>query len=262
MKRCSVCGEKAGLLSHKIYEGVICKECLKRIPDCISLKHTDEHFLRRMVNRSKEREKAFEPTSFYGGLYLDSVHSMLCYSKNGIGGYPLSFGDIYTVKELKELGLYITNVRDVGKSYVDIRCDVKLKVTTEDIHGEYLVIRNRQCPVFKNAEGKYDCHDPAELVMIQNMLTQMIEDVSYGYNRRIAKMRLLQEMAEQELKPKEQQDKEWARGVLFLENKDCSIEEIKRQYRELCRFYHPDIHPELSEEYMKKLNKAYAILTS
>lgn len=263
MKTCALCEQKAGVFPHRIYEGYICKECFRRVPSCISLRDTDEHYLRRMKAQSEEREKTFEATSYYGKMYLDAVHGMVCYSDKGKEGSPLFFGDIYKITELKELGLNICNIRDISKKCFDVRCDVKLCISTADTHAEYIIARNKECVVHHKGEGKYDCNEPIELTMIRSMLKQMIDDVLNGLNQKVKKIQLLQEMAKKEPpKPKRQQDVEWAKGILFLENTNCSVDTIKKRYRELCHMYHPDIHPDVSDEYIKKLNKAYEILTN
>lgn len=260
MNKCVICGEKTGIFSKKTTDGAVCRECIKYIPDCFILSNADSHALLRFIERSKEYKKAFEPTAFYGNLYLDSVHSMLCYSKTGKEGSPLSYGDIYKVTELKEIGLFCTNPRRVGTTS-RVVCDVKLSIKTLDIQTQYIVAYQKQCQTVHNNDGTVSCCDPVELTVIRNLLNQMFEDVRQGLGKKAAEIQRLIELSKRKVKQdKEKAKYEWARGILYIENENYSLEEVKRRYRELGRIFHPDIHPELPDDYMAMLNSAYSLL--
>ncbi len=58
-------------------------------------------------------------------------------------------------------------------------------------------------------------------------------------------------------------DIESAKDLLGL-GEEATLEEIKRAYKEMCKRYHPDRHPEKSkshcERMMKKINQAYKLI--
>ena len=49
-------------------------------------------------------------------------------------------------------------------------------------------------------------------------------------------------------------------GALMAQGKKEEAEEVKKQQKKLMRMLHPDVHPELGEEYAQKINKAAEIL--
>ena len=258
MKICSVCEKQLGLKAHKTCDGFICDDCLKYIPYRVKLREADEKYLKKLCAQGKERAADFETTAYLGDLYLDSVHGMFCYSPKGKNGTPLSLGDVYRITELKEIGLYATNIRNIGSSKPKVICDIKLTVATDSIRQDYKIAGNKNCLITKNGEGELTCTEPADVTMIRSMLNQMIDDLRTGMMKQLSDIMRMQEIAEN--KPKYLKDKEWALGVLFLANRDYSEDEIKAQYRKLSRMFHPDVNPEISGEYMETLNKAYSIL--
>lgn len=258
MKVCSLCEKQLGLMANKTADGFICDDCLKYISYRVKTKDADEKYLKKVYSEGKERAKGFEATAYLGNLYLDSVHGMFCYSAKGKNGTPASLGDVFKLTELKEIGLYITNVRNTGQNKPNVLCDVKLKVTTDKVNEVFTVISNKNCIVTPKGDGEYTVSEPVEVSMIRSMLNQMIDDLHSGMMKQLGEILKMQELAAN--KPKIRQDKEWALGVMFLANKDYSDEEIKAQYRKLSRVFHPDVNPNMSSEYMEMLNNAYAIL--
>lgn len=107
-----------------------------------------------------------------------------------------------------------------------------------------------------------DVTEPKRLTMFRSLFYQMIDDTRFQILKKLQDIQKLKEMEAESVKKKtaSKQDMEWARGVLFLENTECSPEEIKKQQKKLMRMFHPDIHPELGDDYAKKINKAAEIL--
>lgn len=256
MKQCVICGEKVSFLSHKIYNGHICRKCRAFIPKNIQLKACDTDYLFKLYEKSKEKSKLFDYTASYGSLFIDSTHGMLCVSRGGKGGEPVDYGDIFTVEELENIAIYCTDVRNIGTKSNKIVCNVKLRVKTADINTEYLVYQNESCKFTYGKGSTLDVREPEKLTMFRNMIHQMIENVYYNAVHKLEEIRRLKKVATDAEK-----EKEWARGVLLLDNVECSLEEIKKHQRVLIRAFHPDTHPELDSEYAQKINKAYEILT-
>ena len=257
MKVCSVCEKQLGMIAHKTSDGFICDDCLKYVPAHIKLKEADEKYLKKIYHEGRERAEGFEATAYLGDLYLDSVHGMFCCSKKGKNGTPLLLGDVYKITELKEIGLYTSNIRNIGSNRPKVICDVKLRVVTDKVNREYLIAKSKNC-LISSANGELTCTEPADVTMIRSMFNQMIEDQRDGMMKQLGEIIRMKEIAEN--KPKHLQDKEWALGVMFLANKEHSEDEIKSQYRKLSKMFHPDVNPDISGEYMETLNKAYSIL--
>lgn len=256
MKQCVICKKDIRMLASKIYNGYICKECRRYIPSSIQLSATDADYLLRLYNRNSEKSRKFEYTASYGSMYIDSVHSMLCFSTSSDKNGPVNFGDIFTVDEIREMSLYCTDVRNVGTNSNKIVCNVKMKIKTDDVSVEYMVCRNQSCSYSVSGNNKLECREPDKLVMFRCMVNQMIDDTLSGLQKKLDDINYLKKVTSESEK-----EKEWARGILFLENIDCTQEEIKKQQRVMMRIFHPDIHPEYDADFAGKINKAYEILS-
>ena len=100
-----------------------------------------------------------------------------------------------------------------------------------------------------------DITEPEKLTMFRSIFYQMIDDARYRVLKKLEDIQRLRGKI-----TTAEQEKEWAKGVLFLDNTDCTAEEVKKQQKKLMRMLHPDVHPELGEEYAQKINKAAEIL--
>ena len=253
LKQCAVCGKETRRAFH-VCGGYICPECRKYIPEKVDVRHSDTDYLKELYEKRKAVADAFEATAYIGGLYLDNVHCMICYSRNGWNGKPLSLGDVYKITELKEISLHLANVKNVGSRIPRIFCDIKLKIKTADIDTDYLIAKGKRCRVQEIENGNISFSEPADVAVIREMLRQMFDDVFTGLERKLEDILKYKELAES-LK-----DTRWAKGILFLADKEYTAEEIKTQYRKLCKMFHPDLNPDLPDDYMQMLNKAYDIL--
>lgn len=256
MKTCVLCGEKAGLFSPKSYSGRLCKSCLSLIPSSVQLSSADTDFLKSVTERTRKRKRKFECTAFYGSLFIDSVHNMFCISKRSRKGEPLSFGDIYYISELTEIGLFCTNVKNIGSRVPKIVCDVKLRVKTEDAFAEYLIASNETCS-FKNVKDGIEWDEPAKLSIFRSLFNQMIENEIYGIWERLEEARAA-EVTMSRIPRREQ----WARGVFFFrEDEKITDEALKKRRNTLTKLLHPDLNPSLStNDIMAQINEAYQSL--
>lgn len=253
MKTCVVCKKNARKFSHRTYNGVICKNCEKYLPINVSLKECDSDYLIELIARKKEKAKDFSCTASYGALYIDSVHSMLCISMKGNKDTPSSLGDVFAIKEIKEMGLYCTDIKNVGGRVPKLICNVKFRIVTDDVKAEYTISRSEPCSFTKAKNGDIHWKEPEKLSMFRNMINQMIENITFGFKAKLDAMHRFKDAGS---------SKQWAKGILFLPDKDVSEAEIKSHYKSLMRMFHPDINPRASEEYAQLLNEAYKILTS
>lgn len=251
MKTCVVCKENAGSFSHKTYNGVICKNCEKYLPINISLKDCDSDYLIELIAQKKEKAKDFSCTASYGALYIDSVHSMLCISMKRSKDAPASLGDVFSIKEIKEMGLYCSDVKNIGGKIPKLVCNVKFRIVTDDAKAEYVVFQNEHCSFTKTKTGDIHWKEPEKLSMFRNMINQMIENITFGFKAKLEAMHRFKDAGS---------SKQWAKGVLFLPDKELNEAEIKSRYKSLMRMFHPDINPQASEEFAQLLNEAYKIL--
>lgn len=258
METCVLCGNKTGLFAKKSYNGRLCNDCLSLIPSNIQLSSADADYLKTVVEKTVKKKKKFDCTAFYGSLFLDGVHNMFCISKRQQNGQPLRFGDTYCVTELKEVGLYCTNVRNIGARYPKIICDVKIKVTTEDKFAEYLIIGGEKC-TFETIEGGVEWQEPAKLSMFRSLFNQMIENEVFSAYRKLEAIKEMEREAS-EIKRSER----WARGIFFFrEDDEITDEVLKKRRNMLVKLFHPDIgSASANDVIMTQINEAYQSLSS
>lgn len=256
MKECVVCKKDAGMFAKKTYNGYVCKNCRQLLPMNIDLKSCDADYLIGLAKKAKEKSRKFSNTSSYGTMYLDSVHGMFCFSKNSKNGEPTDLGDIFFVTELKETGIYCSDIKNIGTKSNKVVCNIKVKVITNDIATEYIIVENEPCE-FVQKDKMLDVTEPKKLTMFRSLFYQMIDETRFQI---LKKLDDIQKLLEMEKKTEKEKDIEWARGILFLNNEESSQGDIKKQQKKMMRMFHPDIHPELGNDYAQKINKAAEIL--
>lgn len=225
----------------------------------IDLKASDTDYLLPLYQRNKELAKRLEATCQYGELFLDTVHGLFCFSKGNKNGEPVHYGDIFSVTELTEVGIYMDDIRNIGQNTNKIVCSIKMRVKTKEVFMEYLVASNEGCKFTQNG-NKLDVTEPEKLTLFRNVFNQMIDDVLGRLLKKLEDIRKLKAYTDELENTPQACELNWARGVLFLEQGESSPEVVKKQYKELMRIFHPDLHPELGDAYAQKLNKAYEIL--
>lgn len=254
MKQCIICNEKAGFLSKKTSVGHICRKCSAYLKSNFRLDSYSLEEIKEFYQTNYDKSKVFTTTESYGNLYIDSIHSMLCFSQNK-GDEPTMFGDIYYVTEIEEMAIYCSDVRNIGTNTNKIICNVKMTVKTADFTTEYTVAEKENC-AFEIKDKNIDWKEPYKLSMFRNMINQMIDNVVFAL---LEKLNNIQEM-NKELS-KYGKEKEWARGALLLSNEDFELKDIKKRYRNLSKIFHPDANPDIDPEYIKQINSAYEILS-
>ena len=227
----------------------------------IDLKASDTDYLLPLYQKNKSLAENFTASCQYGELFLDTIHGLLCFSKGNKNGEPTHYGDIFSVTELTEIGIYMDDIKNVGQNTNKIICNVKMRVKTKSVFMEYLVAANESCKFTQNS-SKLDVSEPEKLSLFRHIFNQMIDDVLGKLLKKLEDIRKLKAYTDELENTPQACELNWARGVLFLEKDECSPEGIKKQYKELMRMFHPDLHPELGDVYAQKLNKAYDILKS
>ena len=133
MKECILCKGEAGTFAHKAYNGAICRKCRSYLPMHIDLKASDTDYLLPLYQRNKELAKCFFTSCQYGELFLDTIHGLFCFSKGNKNGEPVHYGDIFSVTELTEVGIYMDDIRNIGQNTNKIVCNIKMRVKTKDV---------------------------------------------------------------------------------------------------------------------------------
>ena len=253
---CIICGDKTNMFDKSALSGKICRKCLSYIPEYISLKACETDYLKTIYARNKEKADRFECTSSYGTVYIDQIHNMICVSDKGTKDNPKNFSVIADVTEIEEIGLYLSDVKNIGKNSIQINANVKITLKTKEMHKEFIVAHNKTCP-YKAQDGRISYEEPREVTMLRTMLNQMIENEGLAM---IKKLKRLQELKKQT--DKFDESKQWARGVLFLEsNKETDDETLKTQRNKLVRIFHPDFNKESADnDITAQINEAYKIL--
>lgn len=258
MGMCVLCNEKAGMFSARTLDGRLCKKCKAYVPASVRLQEADKEYLASVVEKNKKHSEQFSSTASYGRLFIDSLHNMVCVSKASIKGEPLNFGEVYTLDELDNISIYCTNVRDVGTAHISrIVCDIGLSLAVDGIAHQYIIVRNERCKFTRVDSENLSVQEPEKLTMFRNIMLQMFEDALYGLAKHLAQI----QATKKEIASQPKEGVEWAKGVLFLDKEENSIDAIKKRYREMMMIFHPD-RSDLANLYAQKLNKAYDILKS
>lgn len=256
MKKCVICNEKAGFFSKRITDGCICSKCIAYIPERVKLRYADTEYLTGIYNTNKEKQKKFNWTASYGSLFIDSTHGMFCISKKIKKDNPMEFGDIYFITDLLEIALYCTDVRNIGTKTNKIVCNVKMRAKTNESSNEYSIRQNERCSFTHIGNGSLECNEPEKFIMFRNMFNQMIDNVRFNLLNKLDDIQRMKKNINAF-----EDNREWAKGVLFLDDKNYSLETIKRHRNILIRQFHPDISSDYGTEFAEKINKAYDILT-
>jgi hypothetical protein len=257
MAECCVCGKKAGIFSAVSLNGRVCKECLSYLPKGLNIRAAEKEYLNDIISENRRLAEIFEGTSHYGCLYIDQTHGLICISDKGKQETPLSFGNIFGLKDIKEMGLFLCDVRNAGQNTNRILGNVKFRIKTDTIHTEFVIAKGKECP-FKIKGDKVEYEEPRELTVFRVLINQMIENECLALIKKLEKLHEL----DSELKKHDERTK-WAKGVLFLgRDEQADLPTVKARRNFLIRKFHPDYNEdtEYNEEISAYLNEAYEIL--
>lgn len=256
---CILCDSPVTFLNrHKSYNGYICKDCLSFIPASVTanLKSATTDYLKKVCDNNKLKAHDFDTTASYEGIYIDSIHGLFCYSSKGTKETPAEFKDIYRVEELTEVGIYCSDVRNIGKTQNIVVCDIHFKICTEDIRTDFTISHRKKC-TYKVKGDKIEWVEPAELSMFRNLFNQMIDNVAVGLLHKLKKISEFQSLLE-----KVNVSEDWAKGVLFIgKDEEYTPNLVKTRRNELVKIFHPDRNSPFSDtKIASQINEAYRIL--
>lgn len=249
MPNCVICGGDVSMLSQKrSMDGMICTKCMNRIPHILhgTISLYDSEELRRIIDYEEEmKQQEFSVTSSYGKLYLDEFNGLfaIC-DKSDIKGLLPSDADVFSCAFLENIGLYPIDPR---QSRRDIVCDVEFNCVFNYPRLKFkLKVKSGVKCDFKQVDKTHATwNEPGALSMFRNMLDQTI------------KTAVKKEMQKREkiVTPYEF-DLFKARACLHV-YKGCSIESIKKQYRNMVQMYESGSYTDDEEESYKKILEYY-----
>ena len=188
MGMCIICGKEAGVLSQKTKKGHVCKECASYVPYNVNISSASADYLNNTVSVNKEKAKQFECTASYGNLYIDAVRNMFLISRKANKGESLEFGHICRIEECEELGLFCTDIKNVGKSSNFVVCTIKLRVKERNKDSrDYIVLVGESCS-FKPSKvdrTMLECKEPEKLSVFRNMFNQMVDNAIFAMARKL-----------------------------------------------------------------------------
>ena len=254
MQTCELCGKNIRFRRKKTARGYICRDCFDLIPSWVDISCAEKDELSLAKEFTEQRNKEFNFTASYQNLYIDGVHNMFALS---CGKCPLSvkrtkhFKDIFYISELREVGIFCTNLRNIGKNSDCVVCDVKFRYKAE-IKDFPKKIIEREIPLGSNVEclydyqgnGKIDCREPAVITTFRALFNQMIDNEIDGIKEKLEFIQNAKSLIDENQKsiPRSFKSTDWARGVLFFQdNEPIDIQKLKKRRNEIIKIYHPDM---------------------
>ena len=254
MADCILCGKKANLLAKKCHDGHICSDCGRFLSPNIAYSSATKEYLEKIKKENEELPKEFDYTNNYGWLYIDVVHGMFLISRKADkDGEPMEFGEIFRVEDLTGVGLYISEIKNIGTNGKDrIVCDIAFKMQTEDRSLEYKIARQKKCD-FKYEGTKINWQEPGDFQVFRNTFDEMLKGTWIFWKDKFDQM---QEMRGDVSKGATNES--WAKGVLFIDNKKEATEELVKSRRNLLvKIFHPDNAKTGNAEIMRQITEAY-----
>lgn len=257
--KCVVCGKSVNFFARKTNDGRLCRECASYIPSFVKLQEADADYLSQFVGKNKEKRDKFNVTANYGACYIDSLHGLFCISNHSKQGEPTALGDLFSIYEIQEVGLYCSDVKNIGKRDNNIICNVKIAVKIDDKMREYQIIANETCPFYTKGNS-LEWQEPPRLGMFRAMFNQMIDNAIADLTRKLEAIKEMDEIVQAH-----GADKQWAKGVFFIDkDEEPTPELIKKRRNRLAKMFHPDLDKANvvdNTEIQTAINKAYEMLT-
>lgn len=260
MSECILCKKKANLFAKKISDGLVCADCQRFISPNTAFSAENRDHLEKVIEKNKKLSEIFDYTTNYGNLYLDAIHSMFCVSrKEDKQGEPTEFGEIYYIEDLKSVGLFCANVKNIGSNGRDrIVCDVKFKYTTKDVSREYIIAKKQACSYEYRSGSQLEWNEPGDFQVFRNTFDTILKGV---YDVWIKRLENLEEM--KEIAGKGEHNLSWAKGVLFISPDDeVSQADIKERRNKLVKIFHPDMTKTGDAAIALQINEAYKMLSN
>ena len=257
MKSCLICNKKINFGGKRATDGFVCKECSRLIPSWVDISVSDKEHLTEAYNSTLEKKNRFRCTASYGKLEIDGVNNLLCIRKN-----KHDYTDIYYVSELKQVGLFCTNLRNTGQQSDHVTCNVKFRLAlTNGASKEITIATNETCPYEFVGNGQIECREPVSVTAFRALFNQMIDNEVASIEEKLSFIRKTKPLLSESEKTEE-----WARGVfLFDKNEPIDAGVLKQRRNSLIKLYHPDVGNPLFEDnnlVTEMIISAYNILKS
>lgn len=252
---CSLCGNTTTFIrGKKMLGGYLCKDCKRLMPYGINFRKTEYSDMKDLLLENKRLRDIFNYTGIYGNLYIDSMNNIFCYSERfNKKGDPLDFGQIHHVSELTGVGMYCTNLKNIGKYGADkIVCDVVFKIKTKKLEEQYVIKKATECKHYYEGR-KVEWNEPGDFLVFRKLFEDMLDNWCTGLADKVERMLKLQELGNS--------GEDWAKGILFI-GKDETItpELLKKRRNQMMKLFHPD-NGNGDAEISSMVNEAYKSLS-
>ncbi len=188
MGNCVICGKETGPFAPKTKAGPVCKECVAFVPYKTNVSSTSVDSLKKMVDANRDKAKQFQCTASYGNLYIDTLHNLFLISRKSDKGSPLEYGQIWHISDCEEVGIFCTDIKNIGKSSNYIVCTIKLRVKERHKNSEdFIVLIGEKCSFKPSAVDHtlLECREPEKLSVFRNMFNQMVDNALFAMARKL-----------------------------------------------------------------------------
>ena len=250
---CSCCNRMGMKISmHKLKDGMICNECIEKLPYIIEEKIGDyglddvKTMIELFENKYFKNGINFYTTSSYGNLRIDSLHYLIAIGENSDFQNGYSKDKRVLVVPLKDIVNLSFDV-DVHKATADeIRGDVKFSFETKAFRlCNTLIKENEYIRPHAVENGSAVFTLPSEAQLIRSEIVEMINQDR------------IKEIGTDE----EDQELLKAMGLYMVEQGAYTVEDLKKQRNRLMKVFHPDVDSTNgAEERTKIVIDAYKLL--
>ena len=252
MANCKICHSTIRTWKQtQISDGIICKTCLNRIPQCThsSIRNMTANEIKRLIQYEENPLfQKFSVTASYGTLHIDEMNGLFIVSeKSNIHGTPVEKTNLFHVLDISNAGIYCIKPR-IFKRQVVVDVVFECELNALNIHIKETIRQQIICQQKRIDDNHVSWDEPGDLSMFRNMFNQMLKNEDIKFRKKY----------ESSFVSKEALDIMKAKCLFMLED-DFSKEELRKQRDAYMKLFHPDISTN-SHVYAQKINEAYSIL--
>lgn len=233
------------MFDRKTADGYICTDCFSYIPTVINYKDCSQIRLDRMIEKNKEYRKRFTTTTSFGSLFLDNVHKMFCISRKHKNDEPQELCNIFPASEIKEIGFYCKDPRNIGTNTNIVVCDIEFYLKTDEAIIKEVVSKNERC-AFKRVGDKLEWEEPGIVIMVRAIMDQMLRDELNHLVEKLDRLQMSDRMIRSE-------------GLMMLHD-TYNKEELNERYELLKDIMSHCEDEELRNAILNRLKEAYCDL--
>lgn len=247
---CMLCGKETSFFSsHKTMDGIVCKECYKKIPSLLfkDSKNQSESAIRIAKESAENNFERFSTTSSYGSLRLDENNGLFAIAKKiDKSGKPINSYNVFSIYDLDDIGINCASVQsDRNNLYTTV--ELTFKLLRPYMSAKVKIKKRAKCTYKRVDSSHIEWTEPKELTFFRSILFQFLS----GSFEKLKEFLAGKTIHDWEI--------EKARTVFMLEE-DYSEQDLKRARRLLMKVYHPDVAGEDTTRETAIINKMYDAL--